>query len=231
VRRGEPGATGPPLRFREYRKEINSMTRSKALVRLGGATGAVVLSLALSACGDTSAPAATGSAPAASSAAEAGQQFNDADVQFAQMMIPHHRQAVQMAELASERAQSPDVKALAEQIKGAQDPEIATLTGFLEDWGAEVPAEDAMGGMEGMDHSGMSGMMTPEQLTELSNASGAEFDRMFLEMMVGHHQSAVSEAEREQSEGVNPEAKALAGEIAKTQSEEISRMQELLQAL
>jgi uncharacterized protein (DUF305 family) len=207
------------------------MTRNKVLVRVVGATGAVVLSLALSACGGSSAPAASGSAPAASAAAEADQQFNDADVQFAQMMIPHHRQAVQMAELAPDRAQNPDVKALAEQIKGAQDPEIATLTGFLEDWGAEVPADDAMRGMEGMDHSGMSGMMTPEQMTELANASGADFDRMFLEMMVGHHQSAVSDAEREQADGVNPGAKALAGEIVKTQSEEISRMQESLQAL
>lgn len=207
------------------------MSREKALARVALGAGAIVLSLALSACGGTSTPAATGSAPAAPSSAQAAQQFNDADVQFAQMMIPHHRQAIQMAELAPDRAQSADVKALAEQIMGAQEPEIATLTGFLQAWGAEVPADDSMNGMAGMDHSGMSGMMTPEQLTELSNASGAEFDRMFLEMMVVHHQSAVAEAEAELSDGINPDAKALATDIVKAQNAEISRMQELLQAV
>jgi uncharacterized protein (DUF305 family) len=209
------------------------MTRKDVLLRVVAATGATVLSVALTACGGTATPSASGPAPGAPSAAEAGQQFNDADVQFAQTMIPHHRQAVEMAELAADRAQSPEVIALAEQIKGAQDPEIATLTGFLQDWRAEVPTADATGGMPGMDHGegGMPGMMTPGQMTDLSAAGGAEFDRMFLQMMVAHHESAVTDAQREQSAGVNPAAKELAGRIATAQTEEIGRMQQLLQGL
>lgn len=110
-------------------------------MRAAGAAGALVLSLALAACsgnaGTTSNTAPT--AAPASSTPQAGQQFNDADVRFAQMMIPHHRQAIAMADLATDHAQSADVKTLAQQIKSEQDPEIQTMTGFLKDCGAAVP--------------------------------------------------------------------------------------------
>jgi uncharacterized protein (DUF305 family) len=203
------------------------MNRNDVLARVIGTVGALVVSVAVASCGGAAAPTAAAPAPAAPAAAE--QQFNDADVQFAQSMIPHHQQAVQMAELAADRADNAEVTALAEQIRGAQDPEVATLTGFLRSWNAEVP--DAA--MTGMEHGagGMAGMMTPEQLTELSEASGAEFDRMFLEMMIAHHESAVADAQREQGAGLNAAAKALAGQIATVQAEELGRMQELLQNL
>ena len=101
-------------------------------VPAGLAGGLLVLSLALAGCGGDTAPAGTASAssaPASSATAQAGAQFNDADVAFAQMMIPHHREAVEMAALAIDRAQNPEVKALAEQIRSAQEPEIIQLTG------------------------------------------------------------------------------------------------------
>jgi uncharacterized protein (DUF305 family) len=197
--------------------------------------GALVLSLALtlSACGGSAAP--TGTPPATeppASAPAASAEHNDADVRFAQGMIPHHRQAVEMAEMAVNRAENPEVKALAEQIQAAQDPEINTMTGFLEAWGAEVPAD---GDMAGMDHSSMagmsdmSGMMTPEQMDELRNATGAAFDTAFLEMMIAHHEGAISDAERELAEGVNPQAKDLATEIVTAQTAEIEQMRQLLQ--
>jgi uncharacterized protein (DUF305 family) len=201
------------------------------------AAGALVVSLALAACS-----ANTGTTPNTAPAgapipatAQAGKQFNDADVRFAQMMIPHHQQAIAMADLAADRAQSPDVKTFAQQIKSEQAPEIQTLTGFLQSWGAAVPTENgAMGGMDHGDmiHSSpapMPGMMASEQMGQLSSASGTAFDRMFLQMMIAHHQGAVADAQQEQSEGVNQQAKALASHIVTAQSQEINHMQQLLQ--
>ena len=202
----------------------------------GGAAAALALSLALAACGDTtSTPSNTPPATApTSAAAQPSKQFNDADMRFTQMMIPHHRQAIAMAELATERAQNQDVKKLAQQIKNEQDPEIQTMTGFLKAWGAQVPGDDAMSGMDHSnmsngDMAGMPGMMSPEQMTQLSSAIGPEFDRMFLQMMIAHHQGAVTDAQQEQSEGMNEQAKALASNIVTTQTAEINRMQQLLQ--
>lgn len=149
------------------------------------------------------------------------------------MMIPHHRQAVEMAELAADRTDDPEVLALAEEIRAAQGPEIETMTRFLQAWGAEVPSAGMSGmdgGMGGMDHGGMSGMMSPDQMTQLEAAEDAAFDRMFLEMMIAHHEGAVADAQRELAEGANPQVTALAQEIVDTQTAEIERMRRLLQA-
>jgi uncharacterized protein (DUF305 family) len=204
-------------------------------------TGAAV-TVVLTACGGgatTAAPAAPGTsstaaAPGASSTAatDVAAEHNDADVRFAQNMIPHHQQAVEMAALAADRSASQEVQDLAEQIRTAQDPEIATMTAFLQTWGAEIPA----GGMAGMDHSGMggmegmNGMMTAEQMGGLAAASGAAFDRMFLEMMIEHHEGAITDAQTELAEGANPQAKELAQKIVDGQTAEITEMQQLLQS-
>lgn len=217
------------------------MSPIRPSARLGAAVTALTLPVVLVACGadTTQTSPQTGTQPEAATSAPAGAQVsadhNDADVRFAQMMIPHHQQAVEMADIATDRATSAEVKDLAAQIRSAQDPEIATMTGFLQTWGAEIPEPAPMGGMDhgnmtGMDHSGMPGMMTPEQMEQLRNASGATFDTMFLQMMVAHHEGAVSDAQRELAEGTNPEAKTLATQIIDSQSAEITRMQQLLPA-
>jgi uncharacterized protein (DUF305 family) len=211
------------------------MSATRTSSRLGLAGGAVALALALSACGGEAAPPAaapTGATQGAPAQTDVSAEHNDADIRFAQMMIPHHRMAVEMAEMAVDRAENPEVKALAEQIQGAQDPEIETLTGFLETWGADVPAEGDMAGMDhsGMDMSEMSGMMTPEQMDQMRNATGAEFDTMFLEMMIVHHEGAVTDAQRELDEGVNPQAKELANQIISAQTAEIDQMRQMQQA-
>ena len=201
------------------------MNLKKALVPL-----VLTASLALSACGNDSGMSGMsgmGSSDTASDSSSAAEEFNDADVMFAQMMIVHHRQAIEMAELASTRAASPEVKQLAADIEAAQDPEIQTMTEWLQAWGAEVPS-DAMDGMEGMDHSSMSGMMTEADMQNLRQASGAEFDEMFLEMMVAHHQGAIEMAQSQQEEGQNVDAVALAEEIATAQTAELEKMQNLL---
>lgn len=145
---------------------------------------------------------------------------NQADVSFAQGMIPHHRQAIEMADLAESNALSPQVRDLAAQIKAAQGPEIATMTSWLEEWGEPVAAE--MGG-----HSGM-GMMDEAEMGDLDAATGAEFDRMFLEMMIEHHRGAVTMAERELEEGQFAPAMELAQNVIDSQNAEIEEMEGLL---
>ncbi|MDJ0464100.1 DUF305 domain-containing protein [Streptomyces sp. H27-C3] len=202
-----------------------SMTRRAAAVA-AAASAAVVLA----ACGGGSDSSAghdgheKTSSPTASASAERGAQ-NAADVAFAKGMIPHHRQAVEMAELAETRARSSDVKELAAEVKKAQDPEIKTLSEWLTSWGEEVPKEG--GSSEHSGHS-MSGMMTPEDMDKLEKASGKAFDTAFLEMMIKHHEGAVEMAKTEQSDGAHQPAKDMAGDIVTSQSSEITRMNKLL---
>lgn len=153
-------------------------------------------------------------------------RFNDADVLFAQSMIPHHRQALEMAELALDRAARPEVRTLAEEIRAAQDPEITTLRAMLAEWGA---AETATGtGMAGMDHSGTAGMAGPDQVAALKAATGPAFDPMFLKMMIVHHEGAVADAGTVATTGTDPELKALAERIVGSQQAEIDRMRAML---
>jgi uncharacterized protein (DUF305 family) len=139
-------------------------------------------------------------------------------------MIPHHGQAIEMAKLAATRASSSQVKTLAQKIEGAQDPEIKTMSEWLKAWGEDVPAAD-MGSMAG--HGSMSGMMSADEMAKLEKASGAEFDTMFVEMMIRHHQGAIEMAKSEQTDGKNAEAKELAAQIEKAQTAEIGEMRAL----
>ncbi|MFE1794917.1 DUF305 domain-containing protein [Streptomyces sp. NPDC059517] len=166
---------------------------------------------------------ASASASASASNTARG-KHNSADVAFAQGMIPHHRQAVEMADLAEGRARSAEVKKLAADIKKAQDPEIKTLSGWLTSWGEDVPAKG------GMDHSmhDTGAMMTAEEMTELENASGTAFDTAFLKMMIKHHEGAVTMAKTEQADGASAAAVKLAGQIVTAQSTEIDQMNRLL---
>ncbi|MFH9015364.1 DUF305 domain-containing protein [Streptomyces sp. NPDC017943] len=163
--------------------------------------------------------------PAASAPASRG-QHNAADVAFAAGMIPHHRQAVEMADLAPERAQSAEVKKLAADIKKAQDPEIKTLSGWLTSWGEQVPAQGAMG--HSMHGGASGGMMTVQEMERLEKASGKAFDTAFMDLMIKHHEGAVAMAETEQADGAYGPAKKMAGQIITSQSAEIERMNKLL---
>ncbi|WP_405920876.1 DUF305 domain-containing protein [Streptomyces longwoodensis] len=163
--------------------------------------------------------------PAASAAASPG-QHNAADVAFAEGMVPHHRQAVEMADLAPGRARSAEVKKLAADIKKAQDPEIEKLSGWLTSWGEDVPAA---GAMDHSLHGGASGgMMTMQEMDQLEKASGKAFDTAFLDMMIKHHDGAVAMARTEKAEGASPDAKAMADAIVTSQSAEIAQMHKLL---
>ncbi|ALV33069.1 DUF305 domain-containing protein [Streptomyces sp. CdTB01] len=169
------------------------------------------------------------SSPSATASAKAG-AHNDQDVSFAKEMIQHHRQAVSMADLAADRASSQDVKDLATKIKGAQDPEIKTMSGWLTSWGEEVP-EDMSSSMPGMDHdmsSSMPGMMSSDDMDKLEKASGTEFDKMFLEMMVEHHEGAVEMAKMQKADGKYGPATKLADDVITAQTAEIKEMNKML---
>jgi uncharacterized protein (DUF305 family) len=150
-------------------------------------------------------------------------EFSPGDVMFAQMMIPHHQQAVDMSDLALERSTDPDVRELAQQIRDAQAPEIEQMEGWL----------DAAGAGTSMGHSpsdmgmGMGGMLSDEDMTDLENATGAEFDRLYLEGMIEHHEGAIQMTHMIE-DSQNDEVRALAEAIVESQTAEIERMEEML---
>ena len=151
---------------------------------------------------------------------------NEADVSFAQDMIPHHRQATEMANMAESRTENPEIRELASKIIDAQQPEIDLMSGWLTSWDEEVPEE-----MSGMDHSsGMPGMMSSEDMAALEETSGDDFDQMFLTMMIEHHEGAIEMAKTEEEKGESTDAIALARRIQKDQAAEIRTMELLLKS-
>lgn len=171
----------------------------------------------------TGAASSTPSSAATDDASSAG--FSVADVSFAQMMIPHHEQAVEMSDvILATTGIDTRVVELAEQIKAAQAPEIKQLTDWLAEWNAPTDP------MAGMDH-GMDGMMSAEDMDALAAAEGTEASRLFLEQMIVHHEGAIEMAEVELSSGENAGAVAMADAIVSTQGDEIARMKEILGSL
>ncbi|WP_245240262.1 DUF305 domain-containing protein [Streptomyces erythrochromogenes] len=151
---------------------------------------------------------------------------NAADQSYVQRMIEHHRQALTMSALAPERAAADPVKRLAERISAAQKPEI----GAMQKWLALHPAPTAGSGTTAPghghdhDHGSMPGMATEQQLKELADARGADFDRLFLKLMTAHHEGALTMAGEALAGGNNPAVEEMANEVVATQSAEIHRM-------
>lgn len=155
---------------------------------------------------------------------------NTADVMFVQGMIPHHEQAIEMAALAATRASSAQVTQLAEQIRGAQDPEITTMKGWLRQWGEPATMSSMghdMGGMSGSTGS-MTGMMSDGQMSTLRGLSGTTFDRAFLTEMTAHHKGAIMMARQVQRNGKDSAVRQLARNIESGQTAEIATMASLL---
>ncbi|MDO8307189.1 MAG: DUF305 domain-containing protein [Actinomycetota bacterium] len=203
---------------------MNRITRALALAAATVLGGAV-----LAGCGSSTPDTQPAQSVPASQVAVA--DGSEADVAFAQLMIPHHAQAVEMADLALQQGTSPDVLSLASQIKAAQGPEIEQMRGWLGAWGAPEQMDGAEGDDHGdMDMGGMnaSGMMTDEDMNSLMNASGEEFDRMWLQMMITHHQGAIQMAEQVLADSTNPDVIALADAVVAGQTAEIDAMQQLL---
>ncbi len=181
--------------------------------------------------------------------------YTEADVHFMQMMIVHHEQALEMAEMAPERSARDDVKLLAERIRMAQADEIAFMQHWLRARGHEAPGVDRTGldpdhaahhdhaahqdhaahrdhAAHHDDHADMPGMLSPEQLEALAAASGEAFDRMFLEFMIFHHEGAlVMVHELFEAPGAGQEGMIapLAMHIESDQTIEIERMRRMLE--
>lgn len=198
---------------------ISALNSRRTLVALG--VGAA-LAATLTACGGSD-PSTVASPPSAGASVQGvATVHNDADVTFIQDMTPHHAGAIGMAQLASDRAASPQVKDLARRIAGAQAPEIDRMKAMATAWGAAAPSMDGgMGGMSG-------GMDDVKALTPLR---GSAFDREFLTRMTKHHSSAVDMSKQELAQGTNPQAKELATSIISAQEKEIAEMQQLLTKL
>lgn len=163
------------------------------------------------------------SATTSQTTAVTGGEHNSADTMFAQMMIPHHEQAVEMSEIMlAKTGLDPKIETLSQEIKAAQAPEIQKMTAWLTGWGEPT----ATSGSHGMD-----GMMTESDLDKLTAAQGTELSKLFLTQMIAHHEGAVKMADTEVTDGKNADAVALAKDIVSSQESEIKEMQDLLATL
>ncbi|MFI6647109.1 DUF305 domain-containing protein [Streptomyces sp. NPDC050529] len=145
---------------------------------------------------------------------------NSADVRYVQMMIQHHTQALELTELVPTRSRSATVKRLAERVTAAQKPEIGAMEGWLSRHGRTRQSGTH-------DHPAMPGMATAGQLEKLRAAKGTAFDQLFLELMITHHQGAVTMATDVLSEGNNVQVEEMAGDVVAQQTTEINRMRAL----
>lgn len=197
---------------------------SKSFRRLTVITVAVVSTLTLAGC------TVNGGTPGSANGmmdggmmgnSENSSGFSSQDIMFAQMMIPHHQQAVDMSTLAESQTSNPELLALAKQIKDAQAPEIEQMTAWITGEGASMDMGHEMG---------MGGMLSEEDMVALSNATGADFDRLYLTGMIAHHEGAIQMAHMI-TDSNNAEAKKLGEAIVTSQTAEIAKMKEMLAGL
>lgn len=201
--------------------------------RAAAALAAVVLAVVLAACtrpADTAGDGQSGSQSTETpviTGEPAG--FNADDIAFADNMIAHHKQAIELSKLVPDRSTNPELVALASRIPAVQQPEINILNVFLVQWNEnpEVGSSDADG------HAGhgqpMQGMVDDATVSKLESLRGAEFDKLWLESMIGHHQGAVEMANTEIADGENVDAIAMAKTMVATQEGEIGQMKQMLE--
>jgi uncharacterized protein (DUF305 family) len=193
---------------------------------------ALASALVLSACGNGSDTASTGSSNehggghSSSDNKTDNAKGNDADISFAAQMIPHHAQAVEMSEIILTKNPLAEVAALATQIKDAQAPEIKQLETILADLGESTdPAEHSEHG------SSHGGMMSDAEMAELKAATGTEAVKLWLEAMIAHHEGAIEASETQIADGKYRPAIELATQIRQAQAAEIAEMEHLLAQL
>ena len=180
-------------------------------------------------------PGAPGQASRVITAEEASDlaalSYSLGDIQFLRGMIPHHSQAKEMSALAQDRTNNTTVLAVAARITLSQDDEISMMQGWLVDQGLDAPAEDVhhQPGFERM-----KGMLSDEQMEELAAASGPEFNRLYLEYMIDHHQGALDMVEMlldQRGSVQDPLLYEFTSDLTSDQTSEIERMDLLLASL
>jgi uncharacterized protein (DUF305 family) len=199
---------------------MRSVTR-----RVAAALAAVAAALLLSSCSSPASDGHTGHEHT-NEPVITGQPagYNADDVAFATNMIPHHQQAVDLSAMVPDRSTNAGLVALAQQISAAQQPEINVMKVFLVQWN-ENP--DTNSGHAGHGNA-MQGMVDAATMTKLESLTGAEFDKLWLESMIGHHQGAIEMAKAEIANGDNVDAKNLAKNIVTTQEAEIGQMKQMV---
>ena len=198
------------------------------------AAAALAMVAALSSCGSPSHDHGGHHPAAASQSADQNADHNAADIAFAQAMIPHHRQAVEMAAMVPSRTTNPDVRMMATHISWDQQAEILTMTGLLAQWGAPESMDHddtaACPVCPGMVDGVMPGMVDGATMARIKSLSGPAFDELWITSMIEHHQGAVTMAHTEIADGQNPDAKKLAEMIITAQQREIAQMSNLVSA-
>lgn len=181
------------------------------------AATAALLALALTGCVWPGGPMmGNGYGPDQGPGSSVSDDRNQSDLMFVMMMIPHHEDAIEMSDLLLAKDGIPaDVRAMAEQIKAAQQPEIELMQSWLDDWG--------VGNMDGMGHG-----MSAGDLDALEDASGEAAADLFLEQMIEHHEGAIIMAQQAIDYGRNPDVRALCESIIASQTAEIVTMRQLL---
>lgn len=189
--------------------------------RIVAAAAALATAVVVSSCGKTE--GMSQHAPATASTSEAVAAHNADDVMFAQMMIPHHQQAIDLAAMAAVHTTNQAVRTLAGKISDEQQPEIDQMTALLQQWNVDP----AMG-----DHSGhgaaMQGMVDDATMTKLKSLNGPQFDTLWLQAMIGHHQGAIEMAKAEIANGQSADLTAMAKSIVTAQQAEIDQMKQML---
>lgn len=209
--------------------------------RHGNAPVATLLAALTVACGSAARSVTTEAAPAPTAATAAVAPASSADtlrprnsagdVSFMQGMIAHHAQALAMTSLVPGRTTRPEIRLIAERIEVSQTDEIALMRGWLERRGEAVPSPDASHEHHAAAHAAlMPGMLTPAELDELTAATGADFDRLFLRYMIRHHEGAltmVAQLLATRGAGQDTETFLFASDVDADQRAEIRRMRAL----
>ena len=193
----------------------------KTLLTLVAAIAAIALALSSSSC--ASRESDSQSSATSTSAQPAPALFNDADQVFVAGMIPHHQQAVELSALVPTRSTNEAVIKLAADISAAQEPEIQVLKVLQVQWNADQTDQH-----QGSHDMPMKGMVDPATVTKLQSLQGAEFDTLWLQSMIGHHEGAIEMAQTEIASGTNDDAKRLAQGVVTTQEAEITQMKQML---
>jgi uncharacterized protein (DUF305 family) len=192
--------------------------------RIVAALVALAAALVLSSCGSSESP----DNPAKTDEPVITGQpagFNADDLAFVTNMIPHHQQAIDLSAMVPERSTNAEVIAMAEQVSVAQQPEINAMRVFLVQWN-ENPQDNTHGGGGG--HAAMQGMVDDATMARLQTLNGEEFDTLWLESMISHHQGAIEMAKAEVANGQNVDVKSMAQTMVDTQQSEIGQMKQIL---
>jgi uncharacterized protein (DUF305 family) len=193
--------------------------------RVLAAITTLAAAIVLSSCG-TAATQNQGLSASATSTDQVAAHNAD-DVMFAQMMIPHHQQAVEVAAMVPDRSNNPDVIALAAKIAGEQQPEIDTMKALLLQWNVDPNEMSHESGHAGM---AMTGMVNDATMVRLDSLKGTSFDMLWLQSMISHHQGAIEMAKTEIADGKSADLITLAKNIVAAQQAEIDQMKQMLGA-